>query len=254
MQRAAGNAAVAGMLSRVPNPALEEMTDPVPVPESVRQQAGAGGATELEDGKGDKSKAHATGEQVDEYINGSPFIKDYVKDKVKGGTKAAGHVHADSPEDFKKNFIAYGKARGMTEQAAKDMEPNVNAFRDGSEIHVHVDRGEFATNIHESMHLFSHDDYRGKLGFNANEGATEFFTKKLCAEQKITRGDFYPDQYGSTKKLADLVGEDKLAAAYYQGKVDDLKAALDKAKTAGTFDKWVKAMQDGKYTEANALL
>ena len=280
LQRSAGNAAVQQLLQRVPNPALEAMEEPIPVPAATRERAlaSSGGAAEApakeqapaEPAAGHagpmeeesifgwmKKKmniGHATGEQVDEYVNGSPFIKKYVEDKVKGGTKAAGHVHADSPEDFKKAFIAYGQTRGMTEEAAKTMEPDVNAFRDGSEIHVHVDRGEFATTVHESMHLFSHDDYRNKLGFNANEGATEYFTRKVCVEQGITRGDFYAEQYASTKKLADLVGEDKLAAAYYQGKVDELKTAVDTKKAAGIFDQWVAKMQAGKYSEADGLL
>ena len=265
-QRSMGNAAVQALLQRSPNPELEAMTEPIPAPHAVKeaeqagpQQEGAGGDATEQEGIGGWFRkklnlGHATGEQVDEYINGSPFIKDYVKDKVKGGTKAAGHVHADSPEEFKKAFIAYGQTRGMTEEQAKDREPDVNAFRDGSEIHVHVDRGEFATTVHESMHLFSHDDYRNQLGVNANEGATELFAKKLCVEQGITRGDFYADQYASTKKLAALVGEDKLAAAYYQGKLAELKTAVDAAKAAGTFDAWVTAMKDGKYSDADALL
>ena len=67
----------------------------------------------------------------------------------------------------------------------------VNAFADGTQIHVNERRGEPATTVHESMHLFSADAWLPAVGFNANEGATEYFTKKLCAENKMTRGNFY---------------------------------------------------------------
>jgi hypothetical protein len=267
--RGHGNVAVQRMIQRLPNPALEAMEEPIPLvrgsdqapqqeaapadgaapQEGVQEQEGIGGWLRKKLNIG-----HATGEQVDEYIDASPFIKKYVEAKVKAGTKAAGHVNVHTPEDFKKEYIKYAKSRGKTEDQATRDEPDVNAFRDGDQIHVHQDRGQFATTIHESMHLFSHDDFRGTLGFNANEGATEYFTKKLCKEQGITRGDFYADQYASIKKLADLVGEDKLAEAYYQGKVAELGAAVDAAKSAGDWDKWVVAMKAGTYADADALL
>ena len=263
-----GNVAVQRMIQRLPNPALEAMEEPIPYvrpPEQAPQQEGAAQdgapAEQPQEAEGiggwlrkKLNIGHATGEQVDEYIDASPFIKKYVEAKVKAGTKAAGHVNVHTPAEFKTEYIAYAQRRGSTEDQAKRDEPNVNAFRDGDQIHVHQDRGQFATTIHESMHLFSHDDFRGKLGFNANEGATEYFTKKLCKEQGITRGDFYADQYASIKKLADLVGEDKLAEAYYQGKVAELGAAVDAAKSAGDWDKWVAHMKAGEYSDADALL
>jgi hypothetical protein len=251
-QRTLGNSAVARALMRNPNAELEAKT-----PEKVK---------------------HTTGKDVDTYLDSSPFFKALVEEKVKGGTKAEGHVHIHTPEEFVTECVAYLTARqnpatgaNYTEDEAKAKEPNINAFRDGSEIHVHENRGEPGTVIHESMHLFSHDDFRGELGFNANEGATELFAKKLCAERKIKRGDFYADQYRAVKKVADLVGEDVLANAYYKGDVAGLRKEFDaKAGTgfvhkvreffggekkggAGTFDKWATAMKAGKYDEANDL-
>ncbi|MFB2877384.1 DUF4157 domain-containing protein [Floridanema aerugineum] len=203
---------------------------------------------------------HTTGKQVDTYLKASPFIKKYVEDKFKAGTQAEGHVHIHTPEDFVKECVKYLMARNnpdtgtfYTKKEAKKEEPKINAFRDGTEIHIHQERGEAGTAIHESIHLFSNDSYKSKVGFNANEGTTEYFTRLICTEQKIKRGKFYTDQHKSIEKLVGASSKDKLAGAYFQGKVAELQTALD-AKGKDTFSNWISFMKKGKYADANALL
>lgn len=250
-QQGAGNQAVTRMLARVENPTLESKEPKV---------------------------KHKTGSEIDTYADTSPFFKVYVAAKIKKGTKAEGNVHIHTPEEYKKKWRAYALARKnpdtdatFTEAEADAWEPRVNAFQDEPDIHVHQDRGEPATTIHESMHLYSDKAWKA-LGFNPNEGATEFFTKKLCAEQKITRGDFYPDQHKSVKRLAEVVGEDTLAKAYFDGDVDAVKWKVDRKKgwlrkikefffgeegpeeRVGTWDKWLGYMKQSKYSEADAML
>jgi hypothetical protein len=207
-----------------------------------------------------RAVTHTTGKQVDTYLNASPFIKTYVEAKFKAGTKAEGHVHIHTPAEFVKAWVKYSMGRKnpdtgkvFTEEEAKKWEPNVNAFRDGTEIHVHQDRGETGTAIHESIHLFGSDSYRDKLGFNANEGTTEYFTRMVCAEQKIARGSFYVSERKSIEKLVTVTTKETLAAAFFQGKVDDLEKAVE-GKAKGTFAKWVGFMQGKKYSDADALL
>jgi hypothetical protein len=252
-QQGVGNQAVTRMLMRNENPALEAKPEP--------------------------QVKHKTGKEIDAYADASPFFKKYVGEKIKGGTKAEGNVHIHTPGEYKKKWREYALARNnpdtgktFTEAEADAWEPNVNAFQGDGEIHVHQDRGEAATTIHESMHLYSDASWKN-LGFNPNEGATEFFTKKLCAENSITRGAFYPDQYASVKKLADAVGEDTLARGYFDGDIDAVKTKVDRKKgwmtklrewwyekkegpdeREGTWDKWVGFMNAGKYAEADALL
>jgi hypothetical protein len=107
------------------------------------------------------------------------------------------------------------------------------------------------------MHLFAHDTWLPKAGFNANEGTTEFFTKKLCAELKLTRSNYYADQHAAVKKLTEFLGGDtELANAFFGGKLAELEAAVDKKageSGAGTFTKWLGYMEASKYTEAKAL-
>jgi hypothetical protein len=204
---------------------------------------------------------HKTGKEVDDALDASPFFSTLVADKHKKGTKAEGHVHIHNNADFVKAYVAMALKRTnpatgkvFTEAEATARAENVNAFRDGSEIHVHEARGEAATTVHESIHLFSEDSFKAKVGYNANEGTTEFFTKKLCAEIKLTRGAFYSSEHTSVLKLVGASNENLLADAYFKGKLAELEAAVDKAKGAGTFGKWVAFMTARKYADADALL
>jgi hypothetical protein len=211
--------------------------------------------------------AHTPGKKIDTYLKTSPFLKPYVAKKFKGGVFSKGisaekAVHIHKAAEFRKKFIAYAlpktnpdTGKKFTKEEAEAFEPSVNAFQDDADksIHIHEERGEAGTGIHEAMHLFCSAEWKG-LGFNANEGATEFFTKVICKEQKIERGDFYPSQYDAVKKLAAKVTDEDLASAYYKGKLKDLKKKIDKATKAGNWDKWVSAMQGGKYDVANALV
>jgi hypothetical protein len=204
---------------------------------------------------------HTTGKEVDTYVKAHDFIKDYVKTKVEGGTKAEGVVHIHTAAKFKEEWKKYAMARKnpstgarFTEDEANAWEPKVNAFQGDGEIHIHEDRGEAGTAIHESMHLFADESFLSKLGFNANEGATEFFTRMICEAQKITRGSFYKKQRKAVDKLVAATSKTSLADAYFKGSIDGLKTAVDGAKEEGTFDKWKGYMKRGKYIEANNLM
>lgn len=222
----------------------------------VVQQTGGAQVVQRDDTK----VKHTTGKEVDTYLKASPFIKAYVEAKFKTGTKAEGHVQIHTPEDFVKAWVKYSLGRSnpdtgktFTEDEAKKWEPKVNAFRDGTEIHIHQGRGETGTAIHESIHFFCEDSYRDTVGFHANEGTTEYFARMICSEQKITRGDFYVSERKSVEKLVTVTTKEKLAAAYFQGKVDDLKKAVE-GKGKDTFAKWVGFMNGAKYSDADALL
>jgi len=208
-----------------------------------------------------KKVAHKTGKEVDAYLTGSKFFKGYVAAAVKGGTKAEGAVEIHAAADFLKEWTAYALAREnpntgklFTKAEAAAWEPTVNAFQAPGKIHIHEERGEPGTAIHESLHLFTHSTFLPAVDFNVNEGATEVFTRKLCAEEKITRGTFYPDQRASVDKLVAKTSEAKLADAYFDGKLADLKTAVDGATAKGTYDSWLGHMKKGKYSDADKLL
>jgi hypothetical protein len=222
--------------------------------------------------------AHKTGFQVDAMLLASSFFKPYIKPKYEKGIKAHGHVHRHAQAAWDVEIAKYLKGKQnpntgnvFTDDEAVEFGKHVNAFADGTQIHVNERRGEPATTVHESMHLFSADEWLPAVGFNANEGATEYFTKKLCAENKITRGNFYAKQHKSVKKLADLVGETVLADAFFNGDLAKLKKRVDGARDffesvrktfgdksiagrAGTWDAWLANMKAAKYDDADKLL
>ena len=204
--------------------------------------------------------AHTSGEQVDAYLDASPFIRDYIEEKAESGIRAQGHVHIHTPSEFVDEWVAYAMTRTnsatgnrYTEEEARAAEPNINAFRDGTEIHIHQDRGEAGTAIHESMHLYSDDGYRNRVGSNANEGTTEFFTRMVCEEQEITRGAFYTRQRRSVETLVEATSDELLAGAYFQGNIDALESSVDSAAGENGFTNWITFMKAGRYSDADAL-
>jgi hypothetical protein len=203
---------------------------------------------------------HRTGKQVDKYASSHKFLKDYVAEKIKGGTKAEGNVHIHDAADFKTEWVAYAMSRTnpdtgalYTKAEAEAEESSTNAFRDGSEIHIHEERGEPGTAVHESMHLYSSDTYRDSVGSNANEGTTEYFTRMITTSRGIRRGRFYPDQLASVRKLVRASSKANLADGYFNGNLTDLKDDVE-AKGKGNWASWKDYMKKGKYDDADALL
>jgi hypothetical protein len=222
----------------------------------VVQQSGGRQLVQRDDTK----VKHTPGKQVDTYLNANKFIKTYVEAKFKKGIKAEGHLHIDKPDEFVKAWTKYALSRenpetgkAYTEAEVKAWEPTVDAFRDGLEIHVHQDRGQAGTTIHEAIHLFSDDSYRATVGYHANEGTSEYFARMIYDEQKIKHANYYADEYKSIQKLVKVTTKETLAAAYFQGKVDALETAVE-GKAKGTFAKWVGFMNGAKYSDADALL
>lgn len=261
LQRSVGNAAVVAMLGAKPQERVEAnsglMGGPITRRLALPVQRDAGGALPVQL----KKVQHTPGKKVDTYLKTSPFFKSYVAAAMKGGTTAEGAVKIHNAADFKKAWVAYALVRTnpdtgktFTQAEATAWEPTVNAFQGDAKIHIHEERGEAGTAIHESLHLFTHSSYAGTYGFNVNEGTTEVFTRKLCAEQSIRRGTFYAGQRASVDKLMKKSGEGTLANAYFHGKLAELKSGVDGATKSGTFDKWVGKMKKGKYADADALL
>ncbi len=207
------------------------------------------------------SVGHKTGKDVDTYLTASAALKKYIEPKFKAGTKAEGHVHFLNAADYEKAAVIYGSRRinpntgkAFTEAEAKAFFKATEAFRDGSEIYVNQAIGEPATVLHEAIHLFCDTRFRDKYKFNVNEGTTAYFSRVVSAEQKISLEQQTPDERKAVEKLVGVVGQDKVADAYFNGKLTEMETAVDAAKGAGTFARWLGFMQKGKYADANALL
>jgi hypothetical protein len=198
---------------------------------------------------------HATAKEIKDYLVNSPFLKGYVSSRFSADNPLEGHIHVDDAATFRTACVAYIMTTGgATRETAESMEPGISAFRDGDDVHVHEGRGQFTTTIHESMHRFSDAAFLTQLGFNANEGATEYFTRVVCRDQGLSRSGFYESPLASIELLVSTTSREFVADAFFKGAMGLLKIAVDGAKEAGTFDRWKVAIRAGNYARADALL
>jgi hypothetical protein len=109
------------------------------------------------------------------------------------------------------------------------------------------------TMIHEGLHAWSHPDF-AFLHNHVNEGVTEWFTFRLSDDINIPHYESYPDQYKNAAKLVDLVGEDKLAQAYFGGKVAELHQAVNSQLGDCALITWAFALEQNSFNLADEIL
>jgi hypothetical protein len=240
-QRTYGNHAVSRMLARDPNPALEKRPTARPPKQKLR-----------------------AGREVDAIFDASPYLKDLVGAKL-GKQKIAKAMKLDDEAAFQKAWLKYAQRsinpatnRNFTEEEAKDFNARegVRAFQDEDrgEVHIRKERADLGTQLHEGLHLFSDDRWRKRMGYNVNEGVTEYFTRKLGPEVQVERDDSsFLRQYTSASHLVTAATEPVVAAAYFDGAIAALKTAVD-ARGKGTWDKWIGFLDANDFKHANALL
>jgi hypothetical protein len=241
-QRGYGNRAVSRVLARDPNPALEKRPTARPPKQKLRG-----------------------GREVDAIFDSSPLLKDLVGAKL-GKQKLEKAMKLDDEAAFERAWLAYAQRsinpatnRNFTEQEAKDFSARegVRAFQDEDrgEVHIRRERADLGTQLHEGLHLFSDDKWRKRMGYNVNEGVTEYFTRKLGPEVQVVRDDnSFLRQYTSAGHLVTAVTEPVVAAAYFDGDIASLKTAVDDRKGRGTWEKWLDFLDANDFKGANALL
>jgi hypothetical protein len=211
------------------------------------------------------SKTHTSASDADSYIR--KHLATYVTEAVKAGRQIEGMVAVVSGDDWDRAGEAhYGKdvwQKGPPPKSPK--KDSINGFVDSKgRVWIEKDSGNAGTMIHEAMHKYSDGSVLSTWGFNANEGITEYFTRKVCAAlaTPITRAN-YDSQHLVIEKLAGVVTEATLAAAYFDGKLDGVKDAFvthrkgkgdDDTKAAANWSTFLKHMKDGKYSDATKLL
>ena len=240
-QRTQGNRAVSRLLARDHNPALERKPPARPPKQALRG-----------------------GREVDAVFDASPFLKDLVGAKL-GKHRLEKAMKLDDEATFQDAWLEYAQRsinpatnRNFTEQEAKDFmaREGVRAFQDEDRgvVHIRKSRSDLGTQLHEGLHLFSDDKWRKRMGYNVNEGVTEFFTRKLGPEVQVERDDSsFLRQYTSVTHLVTAVSEPVVAAAYFGGDIAALKSAVD-GKGKGTWDRWLDLLDGNDFKGANALM
>src|SRR4051794_30977730 len=243
-QQLIGNHAVSRVLARDPNPKLE------PHP-TVRPP---------------KPKLRA-GREVDAIFDTSPYFKDLVGAKMKKITLAKA-MKIDGEAAFESAWLEYAQRslnpnteKNFTADEAKQFMTvkGLRAFQDEDrlEIHIRKERADLGTQLHEGLHLFCDDRWKRRMNYNANEGVTEYFTRKLGPEVDVERDDsFFLQQYTSATHLVAAAGEDTVTAAYFQGDMAGLKEKVDGRKPDGhgTWQQWLGFMEASNYKAANKLM
>jgi hypothetical protein len=206
-----------------------------------------------------------TGKQVDTIFDTSPFLKDLVGSKMRK-ISLAKIMKIDNEAAFKTAWLAYAQ-RAINPATDRNFSPEeaenwlatkgVRAFQDEDKgvIHIRKERSDLGTQIHEGMHAHSHDRWSKKMNYAVNEGVTEYFTRKVGPEVEVIRDDSsFLREYTSATHLVSVATEPVVAAAYFEGDLDNLKNAVDGAKGAGTWGKWVGHLEGNDFKSANKLL
>ena len=240
-QRQVGNRAVSRVLARDPNEKLVKA--PMPPP-PIR-----------------------TGREVDVIFDTSPYLKDLVGAKLRKVSLEHDMV-VDEEGAFDHAWVEYAKRHINPDTGklfADDAEARafakakgLRAFQDGdrSKVHIRKERANLGTQLHEGLHLHASEQWNKEMGayYNANEGVTEFFTRKIGPEVGVERDiNSFLREFTSAGHLAKAAGEDVLAAAYFEGDIEGLKRKID-TRGSGTWKKWLDFLMDNNFKAANALL
>jgi len=188
-------------------------------------------------------KSHTRADKADKHIRN--YLAPYVAEAVKAGRQVEGQVSVVDGDDW---LTAYKREFG--DDGEEDI---TNAFVDHPDgrIWIHKNRGNAGTIIHEGIHKYSTGDFLRAVGFNFNEGITEYFTRVICAELDYRRGN-YESNYKFAKEFVDYLGEDNVAKAYFDGDVQALKTLYeDKGKN---WDELILAVRAKEWADAKDML
>lgn len=192
--------------------------------------------------------AHTKPNVADTYIRDK--LSAYVTESARKGRKIEGLVAVVGGTDWDAAGIAHYGA-SVWNGGKKDA---INGFVDShGRVWIERNSGNAGTMIHEGLHKYSDGAFLSQVGFNANEGVTEWFTRKIgkALTPPITRGNYEPN-FLVIKKLVELVTEPVVAAAYFDGKLDELKQAVrDKSKSWTTFKTEIGS---GNWVDATSAL
>src|SRR5687768_1137353 len=220
-----------------------------------------------------------TPEQADQLLANDPVIYPRIKDRVAKGRKAVGHTKELGSLDYVAEATEVSGEGSRIEDVGIEM-MNAGGFADvdKGEIYLHrkdadmmdVMRGGRYTPIpvppgatpvtivHETVHLYQSKAWNTRVGHWANEGTTEYFTRRVLYQQKnpeveggesILQRDSYEEEYGAVKCLANEANDSLLADAYFLGQFEPLRKKVGEKK----FDDWATHMTARNYAAAYAV-
>ena len=208
---------------------------------------------------GEGGKEHTAPAKADELIRDK--MSAYVTEAVKKGRKIEGQIGIVAGSDWDRAGVAHYGDQVWHRATPTPKKNAINGFVDGSgRVWVERNSGNPGTVIHEGLHKYSDNAVLSTLGFNTNEGMTEYFTRLICADLGITRGNYTNNHDLITSLATTVTTKEVIASAYFDGKVDDLKSAFIKYRTdtkadtpelaAQIWDVFVSMMKAGTWAKA----
>lgn len=182
--------------------------------------------------------------QVERMLRATPVVARHVAGRL-SSTPVVGHLHVVDEPTFRARYAAYAAARGMPNRPDE-----IGGFRDGTELTV-PDRSHLGDAVHEAIHLFSHPAYGGAAGRDANEGTTQFLTLEVLRANGYGASDFrsYSREQRAVAAMAERVGAERIAAAYFDGQVSALIQAVGRDRWLA----WTTHMRAGEHQQAAAV-
>jgi hypothetical protein len=191
-----------------------------------------------------------TEQEADTLIRGK--YGDNLAKAIAAGVTAVGRIKVVDEATFAANYKRIGgKAIDYPETAAF-VDRTVNPPM----VYIHETRRHPATVVHEALHLYQHDKMRDEkiVPPEVKEGMTEYFTRQIVEQENIVERTNYQDEYEGVNELAQIVGDAVMRKAYFEGQLKELEAAVDNARSPGTYHNWSVSMDAGDLPSARSSL
>ena len=117
---------------------------------------------------------------------------------------------------------------------AGEVEAVTHSYGNSPKIGVNKNYHTFGTLVHESVHYFSHLNFRRSFGVELYEGATEYLARWLLGDFGPRRdvfgeNDLYADEVGPFfSVIEDESGREELCRAYFHGHEDAINKLRDR--------------------------
>jgi hypothetical protein len=191
---------------------------------------------------------HKSGPEVDKLIEEK--LTKNVQNNLETRGRITGRIAVVDAADW--NVIGKEQYGAKWKTKVKTLNAFVDRTSDPPRVFVNKDRGNAGTAIHEACHMWG-DAGRpiNSLSHDLNEGVTEYFARKVCKSltPPIPR-TVYAKQYNIANKLVETIGEDNVAAAFFDGTVASISDEFGATRWAN----FLKHIEEGKYDRAEAVL
>ncbi len=155
---------------------------------------------------------------------------------------------------------AYDKIYGKTEYSWEKyvvvkLGGSLNGFAYGGVNYINKDSANTGTVPHEMLHNNIASDWRGVVGNQFDEGATDYLKQHALKKAGLTSPNSYPDQLSIVTKVVSIgVSEDCLFTAYLKGGAKELVADVVDKNCTGTWAEVKTACQAKDWAKAKAKL